>query len=612
MSGVIFLEFQTTNSIFNQEQVELLNRLVPSLTEQQKYWLSGYLAISQSGSVAEQPVVELASVEKKPVEVTVLYGTDTGNSQGLAENMGKQLEQDNFVVTVSSLEDFKPKNLKTLKNLLIVTSTDGEGDPPDNAISFYDFLHGPKAPKLEDLRFSVLSLGDSSYEFFCKTGIDFDKRLEALGGERFYQRVDCDLDFEQPAEEWFSGVLAILKESQGGAEQQVSETGTTQTNAVTDGHAYSKKNPFTTEILTNLNINGRGSNKETHHLELDLEGSNLQYEPGDSLGIYPENDPVLVDQLIDKMQWDPNEPVSIENDALGDRPLRDALISTLEITILTKPLLEKIAVFTGSEGLIKLAQSDNREVINDYLEGRDLIDLVDDFGPWDVSAVDFIKLLRKIPARLYSIASSLKANPDEVHLTLGTVRYHANGRDRVGVCSGQCADRLEIGDSLPVFVQSNDRFRLPEETSKPIIMIGAGTGVAPYRAFLQEREEIEADGKAWLFFGDQHFVSDFLYQIEWQKWLKDGVLSRMDVAFSRDTDQKIYVQDRMLEQSKDLYQWIQDGAHVYVCGDEKNMAKDVQATLLSIFEKEGNMNTEQAELFLTTMRKEKRYQRDVY
>ncbi|WP_117168688.1 assimilatory sulfite reductase (NADPH) flavoprotein subunit [Paraliobacillus sediminis] len=605
------MEFQTTNSIFNQEQVELLNRLVPSLTEQQKYWLSGYLAVSQSGSVVQQPGVEVASVEKKPVEVTVLYGTDTGNSQGLAENMGEQLEQDNFVVTVSSLEDFKPKNLKTLKNLLIVTSTDGEGDPPDNAISFYDFLHGPKAPKLEDLRFSVLSLGDSSYEFFCQTGIDFDKRLEELGGERFYQRIDCDLDFEQPAEEWFSGVLAILKESQGG-EQQVSETGNTQTDAATDGHAYSKKNPFTTEILTNLNINGRGSNKETHHLELDLEGSNLQYEPGDSLGIYPENDPVLVDQLIEKMQWDPNERVSIENDDHGDRPLRDALISTLEITILTKPLLEKIAVFTGSEGLIKLAQSDNREVINDYLEGRDLIDLVDDFGPWDVSAVDFIKLLRKIPARLYSIASSLKANPDEVHLTLGTVRYHAHGRDRVGVCSGQCADRLEIGDSLPVFVQSNERFRLPEETAKPIIMIGAGTGVAPYRAFLQEREEIEADGKAWLFFGDQHFVSDFLYQIEWQKWLKDGVLSKMDVAFSRDTDQKVYVQDRMLEQSKELYQWIQDGAHVYVCGDEKHMAKDVQATLLSIFEKEGGMNAEQAELFLTTMRKEKRYQRDVY
>lgn len=611
MSGVIFLQFQTTNSIFNQEQVELLNRLVPSLTEQQKYWLSGYLAISQSEAVVQQPAVEAVSVEKKPVEVTVLYGTDTGNSQGLAENMGKQLEEDDFVVMVSSLEDFKPKNLKQLKNLLIVTSTDGEGDPPDNAISFHDFLHGPKAPKLEDLRFSVLSLGDSSYEFFCQTGIDFDKRLEELGGERIYQRVDCDLDFEEPAKEWFSAVLAILKESQGG-EQQVSETGTTQTDVATDGHSYSKKNPFTTEILTNLNLNGRGSNKETHHLELDLEGSNLVYEPGDSLGIYPENDPVLVDKLIEKMQWDPNEQVSIENDAHGDRPLRDALISTLEITILTKPLLEKIAAFTGSQALTKLVQSDNREVINAYLEGRDLIDLVDDFGPWDASAVDFIKLLRKIPARLYSIASSLKANPDEVHLTLSTVRYHAHGRDRVGVCSGQCADRLEIGDSLPVFVQRNDRFRLPEETDKPIIMIGAGTGVAPYRAFLQEREEIEADGKAWLFFGDQHFVSDFLYQIEWQKWLKDGVLSRMDVAFSRDTDEKVYVQDRMLEQSKDLYQWIKDGAHVYVCGDEKHMAKDVQATLLSIFEKEGDMNAEQAELFLTTMRKEKRYQRDVY
>lgn len=606
------MQLQIMNSPFNQEQVELLNRLLPTLTESQKIWLSGYLAASQSASVpgtteapaAELPVGNTGQTISK--EVTILYGSQTGNAQGLAENAGKILEGRGFQVTVSSMSDFKPNNLKKVQNLLIVVSTHGEGDPPDNALSFYEFLHSRRAPKLDDLRFSVLSLGDSSYEFFCQTGKEFDQRLEELGGTRLYPRVDCDLDYDEPAAEWLEGVFGGLNEARG-----ESAAPALATVPQAGKPAYSRTNPFKAEVLENINLNGRGSNKETRHLELSLEGSGLTFEPGDSLGIYPENDPALVDMLLEELKWDPEENVTVNKQ--GDvRPLREALISHFEITVLTKPLLEQSAQLSNNEDLRELLSPGNEEKVKAYLEGRDLLDLVRDFGPWDVSAQEFISILRKIPARLYSIASSLSANPDEVHLTIGAVRYDAHGRERKGVCSILCAERLQPGDTLPVYIQHNPNFKLPKNPDTPIIMVGPGTGVAPFRSFMQEREETGAKGKSWLFFGDQHFVTDFLYQTEWQKWLKDGVLTKMDVAFSRDTDEKVYVQHRMLEHSKELFEWLQEGATVYICGDEKNMAHDVHNTLIEIIEKEGGMSREKAEDYLAGMQQQKRYQRDVY
>ncbi|WP_077622300.1 assimilatory sulfite reductase (NADPH) flavoprotein subunit [Sediminibacillus massiliensis] len=616
------MQFQIMNSPFNQEQAELLNRLLPTLTEGQKIWLSGYLAVSQttepavaaSLAVQEAPGQELGvqtSTESSTREITILVGSHTGNCQSLADDMKEQLKQQDYKVVLYSMDDFKPKSLKKVEDLLILTSTHGDGDPPDNTIGFYDFLHSKRAPKLEGLRFSVLALGDSSYEFYCQTGKDFDKRLEELGGERLYPRVDCDLDFEDPAAEWFEGVLGVLNQSKQSSQPNSQQDLAIATTGTTAETTYSRKNPFKAEILENLNLNGRGSNKETRHLELDLEDSNLTFEPGDSLGVYPENDPVLVDQLIEAAGWDANELVETDKDG-GQQSLRDALVSTYEITSLTKPLLEKAAELSENDELKQLIQPEKKEELKTYIEGRDLIDLINDFGPWNTSAPEFIKILRKIPVRLYSIASSLKANPDEVHITVGAVRYDAHGRARSGVCSTQCAERSQPGDTLPVFIQRNQNFRLPENPDTPVIMIGAGTGVAPYRAFLEEREELGAQGDAWLFFGEQHFVSDFLYQIEWQNWLKEGVLTRMDVAFSRDTDEKVYVQHRMQERSHDLYQWIEAGAHVYVCGDEKHMAKDVHATLVEILKSEGGMNQDDAEAFLSDMRKQKRYQRDVY
>ncbi|OMF54872.1 sulfite reductase [NADPH] flavoprotein, alpha-component [Paenibacillus sp. FSL R5-0490] len=602
------MQLQVMNSPFNQEQTELLNRLLPTLTETQSLWLSGYLAAIQSSSLQAAPAVEErpapAAAPAIPKEVTILFGSQTGNAQNLAKKAGKTLEERGFQVNVSAMSDFKPNNLKKVKNLLIVVSTHGEGDPPDNALTFHEFIHGKRAPKLEDFRYSVLALGDSSYEFFCQTGKDFDKRLEELGGTRITPRVDCDLDFEEPAAEWAEAVLAGLSE---GDSSSPSPAAASVSAAAPAESVYSRSNPFRAEVLENINLNGRGSNKETRHLEISLEGSGLTYQPGDSLGVYPENDPELVDLLLTEMNWDPEETVRVKEETVT---LKQALTAHFEITVLTKPLVEKAAKLSSNEELHQLASDSNQ--LKSYIGGRDLIDLVRDFKPWSSSAQEFVSILRKMPARLYSISSSFEANPDEVHLTIGAVRYDAHGRERKGVCSILCSERLQPGDTLPVFIQHNENFKLPENPETPIIMVGPGTGIAPFRSFMQEREESGAEGKSWLFFGDQHFVTDFLYQTEWQKWLKDGILSKLDVAFSRDDDEKVYVQHRMQEKSRELFQWLEQGATVYICGDEKNMAHDVHNTLIDIIEKEGGMSREQAAEYLADMQKNKRYQRDVY
>lgn len=605
----ILLQLHVLNSPFSQEQAELLNQLLPTLTEQQKIWLTGYLSaqatLAGSEVVAPAPSAA-AAVQPVSKDVTVLYGSQTGNSEGLAKKTAQHLEDKGFQVTLSSMSDFKPNNLKKINNLLVIVSTHGEGDPPDNALSFHEYVHGRRAPKLDHLSFSVLSLGDSSYEFFCQTGKEFDERFKELGGTRLFDRVDCDLDYDEPFSEWLQGVASSL--SEGEAVSIPQESAGVNNQAVSE---YSRTNPFYAEVLENINLNGRGSNKETRHLELSLEGSGLVYEPGDSLGIYPTNNPALVDELIQTCGWNAEEAVTVHKN--GDTlPLKEALTSHFEITVLTKPLLQKIAALTNSESLHALLEEGNEEKLKEYIAGRDLVDAARDFGPFEGTAAEFTSILRKIPARLYSIASSLKANDEEVHLTIGAVRYDAHGRERQGVCSILCAERLQPGDTLPVYIQHNQNFKLPQDPDTPIIMVGPGTGIAPFRSFMQEREEMGANGKSWLFFGDQHFVTDFLYQTEWQKWLKDGVLTKMDVAFSRDTEEKVYVQHQMKKQSKELFEWLEQGAYVYICGDEKHMAHDVHNTLLSIIQEEGAMSKEKAESYLANLQQQKRYQRDVY
>ncbi|MGN7329480.1 assimilatory sulfite reductase (NADPH) flavoprotein subunit [Bacillus pumilus] len=606
------MQLHVLNSPFSQQQADLLNQLLPTLTDQQKIWLTGYLsaqaALAGSETATQSPSPS-AAAPAQPVskDVTVLYGSQTGNSEGLAKRTAQHLEEKGFQVTLSSMSDFKPNNLKKIHNLLMIVSTHGEGDPPDNALSFHEYVHGRRAPKLDHLSFSVLSLGDSSYEFFCQTGKEFDERFKELGGTRLTDRVDCDLDYDEPFSEWLQGVTASLNEGEAAAFAQESAAANSETTV----SEYSRTNPFYAEVLENINLNGRGSNKETRHLELSLEGSGLVYEPGDSLGIYPTNDPTLVDELITTCGWNADEAVTVHKNG-ETLPLKEALTSHFEITVLTKPLLHKLADLTKNEVLHALLKEGNEEKLKAYIAGRDLVDAARDFGPFEGTAADFTAILRKIPARLYSIASSLKANEEEVHLTIGAVRYDAHGRERQGVCSILCAERLEPGDTLPVYIQHNQNFKLPENPDDPIIMVGPGTGIAPFRSFMQEREEIGASGKSWLFFGDQHFVTDFLYQTEWQKWLKDGVLTKMDVAFSRDSEEKVYVQHQMKKQSKELFEWLEQGASVYVCGDEKHMAHDVHHTLLSIIQEEGAMSKEKAESYLANLQQQKRYQRDVY
>ncbi|KGE17710.1 assimilatory sulfite reductase (NADPH) flavoprotein subunit [Paenibacillus wynnii] len=618
------MQLQVTNSPFNESQVELLNRLLPSLTETQKIWLSGYISALQSAAVtpngtepqsitaavANTDVISAVGASAVSREVTVLFGSQTGNSQRLAGSLSRKLEEQGYQVTLASMNTFRPNGLKKVENLLLLVSTHGEGEPPDNARSFYEFIYSKRAPQLDNLRFSVLALGDTSYEFFCQTGKDFDQRLEELGGKRLTPRVDCDLDYDDQVAEWFESVLSSLN-GQSNAHALAAEVVKASEAAESEGSDYSRNNPFRAEVLENLNLNGRGSDRETRHLELSLEGSNLQFEPGDSLGVYPENHPELVDAIIGAMGWNSGETVPF-NKKGEEGTLREALLYHYDITVLTKPLLEQAVQFSSVSGLGELLSPGRQQDLKDYIQGRDLLDLVQDFGPWQAPARSFVTILRKLPARLYSIASSWKANPDEVHFTVRAVRYQAHGRDRYGVCSVHCAERVQPGGTLPIYIQHNPNFKLPANSDVPIIMIGPGTGVAPFRSFLEEREELGAQGKSWLIYGDRHFVTDFLYQTDWQRMLNDGVLTKLDVAFSRDTEEKVYVQHRIMEKSREIYEWLKEGAHIYICGDEKHMAHDVHSALITVIQQEGGISPEEAAAYLEDMQQQGRYQRDVY
>lgn len=617
------MNLSVTNSPFTEGQATQINELLQTLTPEQKVWLSGYLVAnqqltsgtsetqgSQIGAISKDTETMLQqnepTIQPEKRAITLLYGSETGNAQGLAEIFEERLSNIGHNVTLKAMGEFKPKNLKNVEDLFIITSTQGEGDPPDNAAELHEFIHGRKAPKLEGVRFSVLALGDQTYEFFCQTGRDFDKKLEELGAERLYERVDCDVDYEEDAEKWMANVINTIDSAPEGtqSEQVVSESIKSAKEK-----KYSKANPYQAEVLENINLNGRGSNKETRHIEFLLDNFGEEYEVGDCLVVLPQNDPALVELLISTLGWDPGDQIQISED--GDTiSLEEALTSYFEITKLTKPLLQNAAAYFDNEALEDKVQ--DSEWIQNYIEGRDFIDLLNDFPPEELEPEDLYQILRKLPPREYSISSSYQSLPDEVHITVGAVRYNTHGRDRSGVCSVQFAERIQPGDTVPIYLKRNPNFKFPKDGDTPVIMIGPGTGIAPFRAHMQEREEYGYKGNTWLFFGDQHFTTDFLYQTEWQEWLKDGVLEKMNVAFSRDTDQKVYVQHRIAEHSKEFNEWLEKGASIYICGDEKNMAKDVHQAIRNVLVKEQNLTEEDAESYLKQMKKDKRYQRDVY
>ena len=597
------------SSPLSGDQQARLADLLTGMNEGQLFWLAGFLAGKCSGGSASA-LANTAAAANAPgvaapaaVELTILFGSQTGNAEELAQQLAARAADKGVSAKVVDMADYKPKQLKKEQYLAVLTSTHGEGDPPDSALDFHEFLNGKKAPKLEGLRYSVLSLGDSSYEHFCKTGQDFDGRLATLGATALAERVDCDVDYEDLAEDWINRVLETIA-SEAGASQPAAATtvGAEQAPA----SAFNRKNPYAAVILTNQLLSGRGSDKEVRHIELSLEDSGLSYNPGDALGVYPENSPDLVDELLGTLTFDGEQVVSADELEI---PLREALAFYREITLLTPPLMKHWAELVDDDAL-KALVADSSE-LRAWTEGRDVLDLVRAWPIAQLEPQEFVNLLRKLPPRLYSISSSQASVEDEVHITVAAVRYSSHDRDREGVASGWLSDRMGEGDEVRAYIDPNKKFALPED-SAPVIMIGPGTGVAPFRAFLQEREEREAEGDNWLFFGDRRFRSDFLYQSEWLKWRREGLLTRLDVAFSRDQAEKRYVQHSLKENGADVWAWLQRGASLYVCGDADKMAPDVHQALLDIASEQGGLSQEQAEDYLRQLNRDKRYLRDVY
>lgn len=603
------------SSPLSQQQAELVNSLMASsLNPMQMAWLSGFFAgrgAAPSGAPVDfsaLPAAQTPGASALP-RMTILFGSQTGNGEGLAHQLEEKVTPRGFNVTVQDMDDYDPTHLAQEQLLYVIVSTHGEGDPPDTAHALHSFLQSDDAPRLEQLKYAVFALGDSSYEQYCQTGKDFDKFLADLGAASLIERVDADVDFEEPAEEWIEAVIDGYQSIAGEAGSAPQPSADVLDFPSKGKNQYSKTNPFPAPVLRNINLSGEGSIKETCHIEIDLADSGLVYEPGDALGVYPKNNPAYVDGLLAALKMDGSERVTVAKQTV---PLHHALIEKLDITALSRLLVDKYANLTENEDLKILLDDDHKEDLKDYMWGRQLVDLVEDSPAQGVSPQDFVNILRKMPGRLYSIASSLKAHENQVHLLVAAVRYHSHDRDREGICSTFLAGRLQPDEKLPIYVQQNKNFRPPADNDARMIMIGPGTGVAPFRAFLEERSAAGATGKNWLFFGDQHHACDYLYGDEWEAMRKDGFLTRLDLAFSRDQAHKVYVQHRITENAKELYAWLEAGAHFYVCGDAEYMAKDVHKALLGLIAQAGGKTEEQAEEYLQAMQAQKRYQRDVY
>lgn len=586
----------------NPEQLARLQAATTDFTPTQLAWVSGYFwgVLNQQSGAAVAVPAQAAEVPS----ITLISASQTGNARRVAEALRDDLLAAKLNVKLVNAGDYKFKQIAAEKLLVVVTSTQGEGEPPEEAVALHKFLFSKKAPKLDGTAFAVFGLGDTSYEFFCQSGKDFDSKLAELGAERLLDRVDADVEYQTAAAEWRARVVEVLKaRAPVAAPAQLATSG-----AVNDIHTspYTKEAPLSATLSVNQKITGRDSEKDVRHIEIDLGDSGLRYQPGDALGVWYQNDPQLVKELVELLWLKGDEPVTVDGKTL---PLAEALEWHFELTVNTATIVENYATLTHSESLLPLVG--DKAQLQQYAAATPIVDMVR-FSPAQLDAEALIGLLRPLTPRLYSIASSQAEVESEVHVTVGVVRYEIEGRARAGGASSFLADRVEEDGEVRVFIEHNDNFRLPANPETPVIMIGPGTGIAPFRAFMQQRAADGAQGKNWLFFGNPHFTEDFLYQVEWQSYVKEGLLTRIDLAWSRDQQQKVYVQDKLREQGAELWRWINDGAHIYVCGDANRMAKDVEHTLLEVIAEYGAMDAEAADEFLSELRVERRYQRDVY
>ena len=572
---------------FAEEEIDLLNRVVGPASANQRAWLAGFLAgldAAGAGAVAPQPAAPARPAEP----LTIVYASESGNSEKLAGDLAKSARKNGLKPTIIDMADLELSALTTAKRLVFIAATWGEGEPPARATRVYNELMGEGAPRLEGIEFGVLALGDTAYAEFCAIGKKIDERLAALGGKRIVDRVDCDLDFAEPAGRWIGDAVKALAPPNAGGRVIEVDFGAKPAPAL-------NTDVVEAEIIEYVDLNSSRSDKETIHLALSFEGGAPAYEPGDSLDLYPENDPAYVDDLLKAAGLS------------GDEKLRAEFIKSRDVTTLSLKTVEIYASSTGHQYVKTLLDEGQAK---EWIGGRQLIDLIATF-PIALDAEKLRALTRPLAPRAYSIASSRREVGDEAHLLISAVRYESHGRARKGVASSYVAERLKRGDRVRVKVKPNKHFALPAP-DKDIIMVGPGTGVAPFRAFVQERRATEATGRSWLFFGDRHFTHDFLYQLDWQDALKDGALTRMDVAFSRDTPEKIYVQHKLWDRRAELIEWLDGGALFYVCGDAKAMAKDVRAALVRAYADVKALSPEAAEQAVVTLEREKRYLQDTY
>jgi len=586
-------------------QLNAITQAMSGLDSQQLTWLSGYTAgLAAAGAVPEG---QATPAQTSSAQLTILYGSQTGNAKGVANAFGEQAKAGGINAKVVSMADYKPRQLKAETHLAVIVSTHGEGDAPDDAVEFHEYVASKKAPKVNQLKYSVLGLGDTSYEFFCQTAKDFDTRLAALGATAIAARVDCDVDYDSAAKAWADVVIAGIKDDFSAQTTAVPATFAANAPSLVSAAAtYDKKNPFTASLSESLKITGRDSVKDIRHIEISLEDSGISYEVGDALGVYFLNAPDVVERILNTLKLSAETEVTVQDETMS---LQQALTEKLELTLSYPTFVSKLAETTDDVKLKNLLN--DKKVLREYIVDRQIVDIIVE-NPVTVTAQQLVDALRPLTARLYSIASSQTEVEDEVHLTVAHVAYDAHGFAHQGGASGFLSTRLEEGGDVKVYVEPNPNFRLPPDPNTPVIMVGPGTGIAPFRAFMQERDAQGAEGDNWLFFGNPNFTQDFLYQTEWQGYKKSGLLTNISLAFSRDQAEKIYVQHRLLEQGAEVYAWLERGAHFYVCGDAMHMAKDVENALLEIYQTHGKQSADEAKRSLLALRKAKRYQKDVY